>query len=243
MKINELAKLSGVTVRTLHYYDEIGLLKPSDVSESGHRLYDELAMETLQQILFFRELDFPLSDIKEIMTNPEYDKSEALMKQKELLMLKRNRLDNLIVLLENSMNGDVDMSFKQFDMKGIEDSKKKYAAEVKERWGQTAAYVESEEKTNGYDEAQWKFLAGEGEALLRSFGKIRNMEPEGEEGQALVKTWQDYITNNFYTCTNEILSGLGLMYIGDERFTQNIDKYGVGTAKFMAAAIAIYCKK
>ena len=93
MKISEVAKLTGVTVRTLHYYDEIGLLRPSEITESGYRLYDEAALESLQQILFFRELDFPLNKIKEIMIDPNYDKVFTLIKQKELLMQKRKRID------------------------------------------------------------------------------------------------------------------------------------------------------
>ena len=100
MKINQVAALTGVTVRTLHYYDKIGLLKPSQVTEAGYRLYDGAALGKLQQILFFKELDFPLSDIKEIMTDPRYDKKEALLKQKELLLQKRDRLDGLIKLVE-----------------------------------------------------------------------------------------------------------------------------------------------
>ena len=243
MKINEVAKLSGVTVRTLHYYDEIGLLKPSEITEAGYRLYDSTALETLQQILFFRELDFSLNDIKEIMKNPNYDKANALTKHRELLLQKRNHIDDLIVLVDNTLKGEYDMSFKQFDMTEFEATKKKYAAEVKERWGNTAAYNESEKKTSSYDDNQWKVLSGEGKAILQEFGENRNIQPESKEAQALVKKWQDYITANFYNCTKEILSCLGLMYIGDERFTKNIDQNGEGTAAFMAAAIEIYCRK
>lgn len=242
MKINEVAKLTGITVRTLHYYDEIGLLKPSKITDAGYRLYDSTALEILQQILFFRELDFPLNDIKEIMTNPHYDKAEALTKHRELLLQKRNRIDGLICLVDNTLKGNNDMSFKQFDMTEFEVTKKKYAAEVKERWGDTAAYAENEEKTRGYDRDQWKMLSGEGEAILREFGKNRDIQPGSNEAQSLVKKWQNYITANFYHCTKEILSCLGLMYIGDERFTKNIDQNGEGTAAFMAAAIEIYCK-
>lgn len=243
LKINEVAKLSGVTVRTLHYYDEIGLLKPSEITEAGYRLYDSTSLETLQQILFFRELDFSLNDIKEIMRNPNYDKANALTKHRELLLQKRNRIDDLVVLVDNTLKGEYDMSFKQFDMTEFEATKKKYAAEVKERWGSTAAYNESEKKTSSYDDNQWKVLSGEGEAILQEFGENRNIQPESKEGQALVKKWQDYITANFYNCTKEILSCLGLMYIGDERFTKNIDQNGAGTAAFMASAIEIYCRK
>jgi DNA-binding transcriptional MerR regulator len=241
LKINQVAKLTGVTVRTLHYYDEIDLLKPSEITEAGYRLYDEIALENLQQILFFRELDFAVNDIKQIMTNPHYDKAAALSKHKELLLQKRNRLNDLIDLVDNTLKGENDMSFNQFDMSEIEANKKKYAAEIKERWGKTAAYAESEKKANSYDDAQWRVLSEEGKAILSEFGKNRHIQPDSKEAQALVEKWQAYITANFYHCTKEILSCLGLMYIGDERFTKNIDQNGEGTAAFMAACIEIYC--
>lgn len=243
MKINEVAKLTGVTVHTLHYYDQIGLLPPSKITKSGYRLYNNNALETLQQILFFKELEFSLSDIKEIMTNPHYDKNEALHKHKNLLIQRRNRLNNLIELVDHTIKGDSDMSFKQFDMIEIEKAKKEYAAEVKARWGHTDAYAESEQKTASYDDTQWKILNVEGTAILKEFSECKELLPDSIEAQALVKKWQAYISDTFFNCTKKILSCLGMMYIGDERFTQNIDRNGTGTAQFMADAIALYCKR
>ena len=100
MRINEVAKLAGVTVRTLHYYDQIGLLRPSEITDAGYRIYNEEALEALQQILFFKELDFPLSDIKEIMLSAGYDRQDTLIKQRGLLIQKRKRLDTLIATIE-----------------------------------------------------------------------------------------------------------------------------------------------
>jgi len=241
LRINEVAKLTGVTVRTLHYYDEIGLLKPSEITESGYRLYDDTALEKLQQILFFRELDFSLDDIGKIMANPHYDKTEALKKQEELLVQKRDRLDGLIKLVQKTIKGDVNMSFMEFDLTEIEENKKKYAQEVKERWGNTDAYRKSAEKTANYSAEQWKTINGDSEEIMRSFAAIRHLKPDSEEAQKLVKKWQNFITENFYSCTKEILSGLGAMYAGDERFKHNMDKNGEGTAEFMAKAIEAYC--
>lgn len=241
MKINEVAKLTGVTVRTLHYYDKIGLLKPSEVTEAGYRLYNQKCLEVLQQILFFRELDFPLNEIREIMQNPTYDKEEALIKQKDLLLKKRKRLDNLIQLVSDTIEGVNDMSFEAFDMEEIEKTKNEYAQEIKERWGKTDAYAESQKKTGSYGKAQWNELNEAGNQILSEFAKIKDTDPASAEAQELVKKWQDYISKYFYHCTNEILSGLGLMYTGDERFTKNIDKNGEGTALFLSKAIAIYC--
>ena len=146
MKISDVAKLTGVTIRTLHYYDEIGLLKPSEVTEAGYRVYNDTDLEVLQQILFFRELDFSLEDIRKIMQNPAYEKEGALRKQKELLLQKRRRLDSLISLVDKTLKGEQDMSFQQFDTTEIEEAKKKYAAEAKQRWGTTAAYAEYEKR-------------------------------------------------------------------------------------------------
>ena len=243
MRISEVAKLTGITVRTLHYYDEIGLLKPSEITEAGYRLYSREDLEILQQILFFRELDFPLSQIKEIMNNPNYDKEEALKKQKELLIQQRQRIEGLIKLIEKRIEGDNNMSCKECDMNEIEENKKKYAKEVKERWGTSKAYEESEKKTSSYNKEKWGDINQETSEIFKGFAELRNSDPGSEEVQELVRRWQKYITDNFYTCTNEILSGLGLMYVEDERFKENLDKNGEGTAKLMAEAIKIYCSK
>lgn len=243
MRISEVAKLTGITVRTLHYYDEVGLLKPSEITEAGYRLYSREDLEILQQMLFFRELDFPLSQIKEIMNNPNYDKEEALKKQKELLIQQRQRIEGLIKLIEKRIEGDNNMSFKEFDMNEIEENKKKYAKEVKERWGTSKAYEESEKKTSSYNKEKWGDINQETSEIFKGFAELRNSDPGSEEVQELVRRWQKYITDNFYTCTNEILSGLGLMYVEDERFKENLDKNGEGTAKLMEEAIKIYCSK
>lgn len=243
LKINEVAKLTGVTVRTLHYYDEIGLLKPSKVSEASYRLYDDDAIELLQQILFFKELDFPLNEIKEIVKSASFDRTEALKKHKELLIKKRKRIDRLIKLVDKTIEGECNMSFKEFDNIDFENAKKKYAKEVKERWGKTDAYVESETKTKNYGKEQWQQVNEEGGDILKAFAENREKGADSKEVQALVKEWQDYITKRFYKCTNEILKCLGLMYLEDERFKENIDSYGKGTAEFISQAIAIYCTK
>jgi len=135
------------------------------------------------------------------------------------------------------------MSFKQFDTTEIKNARKEYAAEAKQRWGESDAYIEYEEKVSAYDDPQWKLLNGEGSYILREFGENRHLDPASKEAQALVKKWQEFITANFYNCTKAILSCLGEMYIGDDRFTQNIDRYGQGTALFMATAIEIFCQK
>lgn len=241
--ISEMAKLSGVSVRTLHYYDEIGLLAPSEVvSETGYRYYNEDSLEKLQQILFYRELDFSLKEIVQIMNASDYNKEEALRKQRELLKLKRKRLDKLIGLLNANLKGDTTMSFNEFDTTEIDEAKAKYAEEVKERWGNTDAYAQSQKKTSKYTKEDWKRVNEGMDELLKQFSESLNENPASEKVQGLVRGWQQYITETYYECTKEVLAGLGQMYVMDERFTKNMDKYGEGTAKLISEAIAVYCK-
>lgn len=241
MKIHEVAKLSGVTVRTLQYYDKIGLLIPSEVTEAGYRIYHEEDVDRLQQILFFRELEFPLKEIRDIMNNPNYDRTYALRNHKVMLQEKRNRIDQLIRLVEQRIGGNKDMSFKEFSMESVENHKKKYAEEVRNRWGKSDAYAEYEEKTRGYSKKDWSTVLQAGDSIMAEFAKHRDLSPEDETVQALVARWQSYITTHYYECTKEILAGLGKMYIADERFKTNIDKNGEGTAELMSKAIEVFC--
>lgn len=244
MHIREFAKLTGVSVRTLHYYDEIGLLKPCSVDEqNGYRCYDEQSLQRMQEILFYRELDFPLKNISEILSSPNYDKQTALREQKHLLILKKNRLERLINALDSAMKGE-NLSMNVFDNSEFEAQREKYAREAKERWGGTAAYKESAEKTAGYDKDKWKEVAGGMNDIIAEFAECAKTgaKPSDPSAQALVKKWQDYISENYYACTKEILAGLGEMYIADERFKENIDSQGEGTAVFMSEAIKAYCE-
>ena len=246
MTVNEVSKLTGVSIRTLQYYDKIGLLHPAEYTEAGYRLYDDAAMETLQQILLFRELEFPLKDIKKIVGSPDFDRSKALEQQIELLTLKKEHLENqehlenLIDLAKGlKLRGVRHLKFDAFDTKKIDE----YAAQAKASWGTTPAYREFEEKSKGRTREQDQNIALGLMDIFSEFGAIKDADPGSVGAQALVKKLQDYITQNFYTCTNEILSGLGKMYAGGGDFTKNIDSYGgEGTAEFAHRAIEIYCK-
>ncbi len=242
MKINEVAKLTGVSVRTLHYYDEIGLLRPQQVTAAGYRLYDQSSLARLQQILFFKELDFPLKEIKAIMSKPDYDQAEALSRQKALLEKKRQRLDRLIDLVSDSMKGERTMQFEAFNQQELAQLKEQYAAETKARWGQSAAYAQSEEKTAAYDAQQWDLINGQAQDIFAQFSAHRGEAPDSPALQALVAQWQQHISSHYYACTKEILASLGQMYVGDPRFMENIDRFGAGTADCMAKAIEVYCR-
>ncbi len=239
-RVNEVSKLTGVSIRTLQYYDRIGLLHPAKYTEAGYRLYDDTALETLQQILLFRELEFPLKDIKEIISSPDFDRRKALDQQIELLRLKKEHIENLIDLArEIKLSGVKKLTFDAFDTKKIEE----YAAQAKASWGTTPAYKEFEEKSKGRTKEEDKKIYQGMIDLFAQFGQIRDTDPASGEAQALVKKLQDHITEHMYTCTKEILSGLGKMYAAGGEFTQNIDSYGgEGTAEFASRAIEIFCK-
>lgn len=242
MHIKEFARLTGVSVRTLHYYDEIGLLRPAFVDEkNGYRDYDEKSLERMVEILFYRELEFPLKSIAEILSSPDYDKMAAICKQKELLKLKKDRLEKLISALDKAEKGEIPMN--TFNNNEYETARRQYADEAKQRWGNTDSYKESEKKTAGYSADKWGEVNAGLNAVLAEFASIKDVEaPESEKAQLLVKKLQTYITDNFYTCTPEILAGLGQMYVADERFKSNIDKNGNGTAEYISESIKIYCK-
>ena len=240
MQIKEFARFTGVSVRTLHYYDEIGLLKPSHVDKStGYRYYDQQSLLRMQEILFYRELDFSLKSIEEILSSPNYDKTQALKEQKQLLILKKERLDNLISAIDGAMKGDNVM--KAFDNTEFE----KHKAEAQEKWGNTNAYQEHAEKTKDYSKDKWNSLAAGMDAIMGQFAESMKHgdTPDSDAAQELVKALQSHITEHYYHCTKEILFGLGQMYVADDRFRQNIDKHADGTAAFICQAITTYCKK
>ena len=241
MTVNEVSKLSGVSIRTLQYYDTIGLLKPTQHTESGYRLYDDTALERLQQILLFKELEFPLKEIKEIMDAPNFDKNKALEQQIELLLLKKEHLENLIVFAKRiKMLGVKHMDFTAFNQKKMEE----YSERAKEQWGQTPAYQEFEEKTKDMTDAQKNDTMLNFTFIFSEFGKLKEQDAASEAVQLQVKKLQDFITEHYYNCTKEILASLGKMYTCNDEFTENIDNYGgKGTAEFAAKAIEIYCQQ
>ena len=238
--VKEVSRLTGVSVRTLHHYDAIDLLKPSRVTEAGYRLYDDTALRRLQTILLFRELQFPLKEIREILDSPGFDPMEALQQQIHLLELQRQHLDKLISHARQiQKTGVIDMNFEPFDTAEMD----AYTAEAKALWGKTDAYQEFEQKTAGQTAAQ---MRSAGDALMdifTEFGAVRHLSPTSEEAQTLVAKLQGFITQNYYTCTEQILRGLGQMYIAGDTMTVNIDKAGgEGTAEFAHQAIEVYCK-
>ncbi len=266
LTVKQVSELSGVSIRTLQYYDNIGLLTPSERTEAGYRLYEEEQLATLQEILLFRELEFPLKEIKAILESPAHDREKALRQQVELLTLKKERLEGLIRLADDLRTAQgkntttknnvpeknstrerkTTMDFTAFDKTKLEE----YAKRAREEYSGTDAYKEYEVKSAGRT-AETEAVLGEGlMAIFARFGKLlaegtsgaseggTPADPASPAAQALVRELQDYITEHFYTCTPEILAGLGKMYAADGEFRKNIDRCGGdGTAVFVSKAI------
>ena len=239
MTVHEVSKLAGVSIRTLQYYDKIGLLHPTGYTDAGYRLYDDTDLERLQHILLFRELEFPLKEIKAILNSPDFDKSKALDQQIEMLKLKKEHIENLMnFALGIKLLGVKNMDFKAFDRSKLDE----YAKLAKEQYENTPEYKEFTERSKNRTDAEDKLLADRFMLLFKEAGEMRNTDPASDEAQDLVKRIQAFITENMYTCSNKILRGLGKMYSGGGDFTVNIDAYGgEGTAEFVDKAIQIYC--
>lgn len=179
--VKQVSSLTGVSVRTLQFYDEIGLFKPTEVTDAGYRLYDDASLEILQQILFFKELDFTLKEIKEIMDNSKFDKSEAFKKQRVFIEMKRDRLNGLLILLEKLEKGEHVMSFEKFDMddyfKALDEFKKAYINEIVNKYGCTQPFDEmvNELKSN---ESQLSQLVIKQYGSLEKFTEVskKNLE-------------------------------------------------------------------
>ena len=241
--VHEVSELTGVSVRALHHYDEIGLLVPSERTEAGYRLYSDDDLVRLQQILLFREVEFSLADIRSVLDSPSFDQGRALEQQIELLELKRECIGKVIEMAKAmKAMGVRALSFEAFDTSKLEE----YAAEAKASWGDTAQWAEYEAKRAGRTEEDERAM---GEALMELFVPFGQMAADGAdpacgEAQAQVAAIQAHITEHYYSCTNEILAGLGTMYGSGGDFTRNIDAAaGEGAAEFAAQAIAAYCAK
>lgn len=241
MTVNEVSKLTGISIRTLQYYDRIGLLRPAERTESGYRLYDGASLETLQQILLFRELQFPLKEIRAIMTVPGFNRDKALDQQIALLKLRKDHLEQLIrYAIEMKEKRENGMDFSAFDTAKLEE----YEKQAKEDWGSTDAYREYEGRTRNWTRSDYSAFADDLMRLFAEFGQMKNLQPDDPEPQAQVRKLQKFITDHMYRCTDEILLSLGAAYESGGEFTKNIDAAGgEGTARFTAEAIRRCCGK
>lgn len=239
----KLATLANISVRTLHYYDEIGLLKPSFIKSNGYRVYEDVELARLQQILFFRELEFPLEDILKIMTSTNFKTVEALVDQKKLLELKMNRLAKLAQAVEKTiqtMKGNTTMTNDDMFASFADDQMKEYAAEAKKRWGNTDAYKQSMERTKHWTKTDYQNATQNWKIFMQKLAKAVDNGIESEQFQQLIKEQHQSI-EQYYDCSLEMYRELGKMYVADERFRQNYDKYKPGLAEAVRDGIAFYC--
>ena len=238
--VNEIAQLAHISVRTLHHYDAIGLLKPTQITEAGYRLYDDAALERLYLILLFRELEFPLNEIKKILDAPDFDRNRVLEQQVELLKAKVEHLQTCIHLANGiKLMGVKNLKFKNWDPKKIDE----YSAQAENLYGKTDAWKEYSEKAKGRSKEQEQALGDGIMELFTRLGTMKQLTADSVEVQTWVKELQTYITEHFYNCTPQILQGLGEMYAGGGSMTENIDAAGgAGTGEFAREAIRYYCK-
>ena len=241
MTVKQLAKKCGVSVRTLHHYDAIGLLKPAQVTEAGYRLYDDSALERLYFILLFRELGFALKDIRGILDAPDFDRNRVLEQQIALLERKQRHLESVTNMARGiKLMGVNYLEFEGFDVNKMDD----YAEQAKTLYGKTDAYREFEQKEKSRTKEQSDAINGQVMDFFVRLGALRGQSPDSEAVQNWVRDLQAFFTANFYTCTPEILMSLGDMYSGGGAMTENIDAAGgKGTGIFARDAIACYCKK
>ncbi|MEK5036732.1 MerR family transcriptional regulator [Sporosarcina sp. FSL K6-3457] len=239
MKVKEVSQLTGISVRTLHHYDDIGLLTPDELTEAGYRIYSDDSLATLQQILFFRELGFSLKRIKELLDSPAFNRQEAFEMQREMLVDKRKQLDSMIATIDKTIlqgKGELVMTNEE-KFKGFDFSNNPYEQEARERWGDKAVDASNQKAA--------KFGPELGEEMNRIYFKlaeIRHLDPASDEAQAGIGEWF-VLLNKMGDYSLEAFAGLGQMYVADERFTRNIDKFGEGLARWMCGAMGVFAEQ
>lgn len=241
--VKQLAKLAGVTPRTLHHYDEIGLLTPTRVESNGYRHYESKDLLRLQQIMFFRELDFPLKEIQKILSSPHFDMTDALRDHRQLIHIKKKRLDNLLKTIDNTLKKiTTQHTMKDTDLYDgfSKEESEVYAKEAKERWGHTDAYKQSVGKYESLSKEQKLKMKQDSENLMNEIVANMDKKPSSPEVQALIQRHYGGL-RFFYEPTLEIYRGLANMYVDDPRFTAYYEKYATGLATFMRDAMYTFC--
>ncbi len=243
LTIGAIARLAGVTVRTLHHYDRMGLVVPEQRTDGGYRLYGRRQVERLQEVLFFRELGFGLDETRRILDQPSYDRTAALARQRALLLERAAHLHNLIEAVDAALDaekrGTRMTNEEMLEVFGDFDPSQ-YEEEARQRWGDTEAYRESARRTSRYTKADWQQIGREGAEINAAFVALMEagIPAAGPAATEVAERHRVYISKWFYECSPEIHAGLGQMYVADPRFTDNIDRAGPGLARYMSEAFA-----
>lgn len=246
--VNKLATLAGISVRTLHYYDEVGLLVPTKLQKNGYRQYGQNEFLRLQQILFFRELDFPLEDIKRIMSSPSFDMKQALLDHRNMIELKKKRLGGLIKTIDKTLiQIDKNKPMDEQDLKETydtfgEDTVKKYAEEVKQRWGHTDAYKQSMERYAKLTKADMEKYKKDADIFMKKAAEVSVHGALSPEFQEIIDQHFDAL-RTWYEPNYEMYRGLAKMYVEDPRFEAYYEKYKPGLAKIFSEAMLHYADK
>ena len=242
--IKEIAGLAGVTTRTLRYYDQIGLLLPADIGDNGYRYYNQDSLLKLQQILFFRELDVPLSEIQRIFNQPDFDLKSTLLQHKANLQKRACRLELLITTIDltlENLEGERNMAAEDF-FKGFDQSQ--YEHEVKARWGDTPQYAESQKKWATYSDEEKEAIKAEGGRItIDMVGEDENTPPDDPKVQTAIGEYYTYLNKYFYNCDVGFLRNLADMWEADPRFAVNYERIRPGGSVFVRQAVHIYCNR
>ncbi|HEX2027197.1 MAG TPA: MerR family transcriptional regulator [Nitriliruptorales bacterium] len=239
--IGEVAKLANVTVRTLHHYDEIGLVRPSGRTEAGYRLYDGSDLQRLQTVLFYRELGFPLDDIRAVMADADFDRGQALREQRKLLEAQAHRLERMIAAVDAALQtherGRTMSDEAMFAVFG--DDQREFREEAEQRWGDTDAWAESRDRTARYTVQDWEDVKAESAAIMaRILDAYRlGAAPDSDAAMDAVEAHRRQISARFYECSHEMHVGLGEMYVADPRFTATYEGLAEGLTGWVREAI------
>jgi DNA-binding transcriptional MerR regulator len=243
LRVGEVAALAHVTVRALHHYDRIGLLRPSGRSESGYRLYTQQDLERLQTVLLYKELGFGLGEIRDLLTEPGFDRREALRAQRAQLARRAGRLDAMLALIDTTLaamdEGTAMTRDDMFEVFGDFDPVE-HEAEAQERWGDTAAYREAARRTRHYTKDDWGRYKEEAEAANLAVAALMDegVPPEDARAMEAVERCRLVIDTWFYPCTRELHAHLGRMYVADPRFAATYEKIRPGMAQYLCDATA-----
>ena len=238
--VKQLAKLAGVSIRTLHHYDEIGLLKPAIRTEAKYRYYNRENLLRLQQIMFYKELDIPLAQIGEILDSEDFNIHDALVQHKKELQRRKKHVNELIITIDNTIKQlkNTTMNYEDIYKGFTPEQAEAYEKEAKERWGSDKV-EESKQRVMKMTKSEWEAVQKESVDINVELAKLMHLSPTDEKVQALVRRHFNWI-GNFYTVTPEIYRGLANMYIADERFKANYDKYAEGLAKFLSEGMIFF---
>jgi DNA-binding transcriptional MerR regulator len=239
--VGELAKLTGITVRTLHHYDEIGLVQPSDRTRAGYRLYGDDDVLRLQQVLVYKELGLPLDEIAAVLDDPAHSRGDALQRHRAALLAKRARLDAMLASLDAAIRHEKGTTMEANEVKALFDGfdHEQYNDEAQQNWGNTDAYKESTRRTKQYGKAEWTAIRAGWDAVFARYAELMAAGAPADDPrvQAAVAAHRDHITRWFYPCSVEIQRGLAEMYVADERFAANIDRFAPGLSRYVRDAI------